>query len=84
MPVREVQLTDDLDSFVSAEVENGHFRDADHLMAVALRTLRDTQMDYEQKMAQLCAALDDGLASGVYEGDAFEDVRRELDLPPFA
>ena len=41
----------------------------------------DYEPDEEEKLAALRAAIDEGLASGVVEGDVFERVRQHLGLP---
>lgn len=35
----------------------------------------------QEKLQALRAAIEDGIAGGVYDGDAFNDVRSELGLP---
>jgi antitoxin ParD1/3/4 len=47
----------------------------------ALRTLEREEREYEAKLAALRSALQEGDASGVFEGDAFASVREELKLP---
>ncbi len=42
--------------------------------------LEREECDEEAKEAYLEQALEEGFASGVYKGDAFADVRRELGL----
>jgi Arc/MetJ-type ribon-helix-helix transcriptional regulator len=45
-----------------------------------LRTLEREEQEYEAKLAALRAAIDEGDASGVAEGDVFKRVRRTLKL----
>jgi len=46
-----------------------------------LRTLEREEQQYEAKLAVLRAAIDEGDASGVAEGDVFGRVRKALKLP---
>ena len=80
MPTRNVNLTKELDSFVVARVESGRFENASEVGRAALRTLERDERLYETKLAALRAAIDEGDASGVVEGDVFVEVRKELKL----
>jgi antitoxin ParD1/3/4 len=80
MPTRNVNLTKELDSFVVARVESGRFENASEVVRAALRTLERDERLYESKLAALRAAIDEGDASGVVEGDVFVEVRKELKL----
>jgi Arc/MetJ-type ribon-helix-helix transcriptional regulator len=46
----------------------------------ALRTLEREERVFEAKLAALRAAIDEGDASGVAEGDVFAQVREALNL----
>jgi len=46
----------------------------------ALRTLEREERLYEAKLKALRAAIDEGDASGIAEGDVFEQVREALQL----
>ena len=75
MPTRNVNLTQELDSFVLARVESGRFENASEVVRAALRTLEREERLYEAKLEALRAAIDEGDASGVAEGDVFAQVR---------
>ncbi len=81
MPTRNVNLTDELDSFVSAKIESGRYENASEVVRAALRTLEREEMQFEAKLTALRAAIDEGDASGVAEGDSFGRVRQKLQLP---
>jgi antitoxin ParD1/3/4 len=81
MPTRNVNLTDELDSFVLSRIENGRYENASEVVRSALRMLEREEQQYEAKLAALRAAIDEGDASGIAEGDVFERVRRSLRLP---
>jgi len=80
MPTRNVNLTDELDRFVLAKVESGRYENASEVVRAALRTLEREEQEYEVKLARLRAAIDEGDASGVAEGNPFERVRTRLKL----
>jgi len=80
MPTRNVNLTQELDSFVLARVESGRFENASEVVRAALRTLEREERLYEAKLSALRAAIDEGDASGIAEGDVFAQVRETLHL----
>ena len=80
MPTRNVNLTPELDRFVLARVESGKFDNASEVVRAALRTLEREERVFELKLAALRSAIDEGDASGVAEGDVFEQVRETLNL----
>lgn len=81
MPTRNVNLTDELDRFVTAKVKSGRYENASEVVRAALRALERDEREYKAKLAALRAAIDDGEASGVATGDVFNRVRRALKLP---
>jgi antitoxin ParD1/3/4 len=80
MPTRNVNLTDELDSFVLAKVKSGRYENASEVVRAALRTLEREERQYEAKLAALRTAIDEGDASGVAAGNSFERVRQTLKL----
>jgi antitoxin ParD1/3/4 len=80
MPTRNVNLTDELDSFVLAKVESGRYENASEVVRAALRTLEREEQQFEAKLAALRPAIDEGDASGIAEGNPFTRVRRTLKL----
>lgn len=81
MPTRNVNLTEKLDRYVLAKVKSGRYENASELVRAALRTLEREEQEYEARLAGLRAAIDDGDASGIAEGNAFARVRAALHLP---
>jgi len=81
MPTRNVNLTDELESFVMAKVEGGRYENASEVVRAALRTLEREERQFEAKLAALRAAIDEGDASGVSANGSFNRVRRALRLP---
>ena len=81
MPTRNVNLTEELDRFVLTKVESGRYENASEVVRAALRTLEREEQQYEVKLSALRAAIDEGDASGITEGDSFARVRKTLKLP---
>jgi len=81
MPTRNVNLTDELDSFVLAKVKSGRYENASEVVRAALRTLEREERQYEAKLAALRTAIDEGDASGIAVGNSFDRVRQTLKLP---
>ena len=80
MPTRNVNLTEELDSFVLTKVKGGRYENASEVVRAALRTLEREDQEYEAKLAGLRAAIDEGDASGTAEGDVFARVRETLNI----
>ncbi|MGA2252626.1 type II toxin-antitoxin system ParD family antitoxin [Terracidiphilus sp.] len=76
MPTRNVNLTPELDRFVLSRVESGRYENASEVVRAALRTMEREEQVYEQKLTALRAAIQEGLASGVFEGDGFAEARK--------
>jgi len=81
MPTRNVNLTDELDRFVAKKVKTGRYENASEVVRAGLRTLEREEQQYEAELAALRAAIDEGDASSVAEGDVFGRVRKALKLP---
>jgi len=81
MPTRNVNLTDELDRFVLEKIESGRYENASEVVRAALRTLEREELKYQAKLAAIRAAVDEGDASGIAEGNVFARVRNSLNLP---
>jgi antitoxin ParD1/3/4 len=82
MPTRNVNLTQELDSFLLSRVQSGRYENASEVVRAALRTLEREERVYEAKLQVLRAAIDEGDRSGLAEGDVFAQVREALKLTP--
>ena len=71
MPTRNVNLTEELDRFVLKKVKTGRYENASEVVRAALRTLEREEHEYEEKLAVLRAAIDEGDASGIAEDGRF-------------
>ena len=81
MPTRNVNLTDELDTFVRSRVASGKYENASEVVRAALRNLERDDNHYEAQMSALRTAIDQGDVSGVASGDPFARVRLALGLP---
>jgi antitoxin ParD1/3/4 len=81
MPTRNVNLTPELEHFVVTKVKSGRYENASEVVRAGLRTLEREEQQYEAKLAALRAAIDEGDASGIAEGNVFGRVRKALKLP---
>jgi antitoxin ParD1/3/4 len=81
MPTRNVSLPEKLDQFITAKVESGDYANASEVMRTALRVLERDEREYEEKLAALRAAIDEGLASGIAEPGVFSRIRKKHGLP---
>jgi antitoxin ParD1/3/4 len=81
MPTRNVNLTEELDRFVSEKVDSGKYENASEVVRAGLRALDMHERRYEAKLAVLRAAIDDGLRSRIVEGDPFTRIRKKYNWP---
>jgi antitoxin ParD1/3/4 len=79
MPTRNVSLTKELDQFVASRVKGGMYANASEVMRTALRIMEREEREFEEKMAALRAAIEDGIASGVAEPGVFERLEAYID-----
>ncbi|HZT31699.1 MAG TPA: type II toxin-antitoxin system ParD family antitoxin [Bryobacteraceae bacterium] len=80
MPTRNVNLTDELDRFVTEKVKSGRYENASEVVRAALRTLEREEQEDAARLAALRAAIDEGDTSGAATGDVFARVRKTLKL----
>ena len=81
MPTRNINLTAELDRFVATKIKSGRYENASEVVRAGLRNLEREERQYELKLAALRAAIDEGDASGVAQGNVFRRVRKDLKLP---
>ena len=81
-PLTPADLPEDLARFVEARIAAGLSADAEDALRAGKAALEAEQRRRDAKLAKLREAIDEGDASGVFEGDAFASVRAELGLPP--
>ena len=81
VPTRNVNLTPELDQFISAKVEAGLYANASEVMRAALRLLEQNERENEIRIAALRVAIDKGIIGGVAEPGAFARVRKRHNVP---
>jgi len=77
MPTRNVNLTEEMDQFVSSRIESGRYESASEVVRAALRTLEREELEHEAKVVALRSAIDEGEASGIAADGVFARVRRK-------
>lgn len=73
MPTRNVNLPKALDRFVASRVKSGNYANASEVMRTALRLLERDEREYEEKLASLRTAIQEGDAGGAVDGEEFFD-----------
>ena len=81
MPTRNVNLTPELDLFITTKVDTGLYANASEVMRTALRLLERDERENEAKLAALRVAIDVGLASEVAASGVFQRIREKHGLP---
>lgn len=80
VPTRNVNLTDELDRFISTKIESGRYENASEVVRAALRSLERDEQQFEARLASLRVAIDEGDASGLAGDGVFAQVRHSLNL----
>jgi antitoxin ParD1/3/4 len=80
MPTRNVNLPKALDRFVASRVKSGSYANASEVMRSALRLLERDEREYEEKLAALRTAIQEGLDSGVAQPGVFSRMRKKHGL----
>lgn len=74
--IEAADLPEDIARLAEAQVAAGRFASVEEVVRAGVEAIATV----EQKRAAIRAALAEGEASGVFEGDAFASVRAELGL----
>ena len=80
MPTRNVNLTEELDRFVSAEVKSGRYDNASEVVRAGLRVLEREEQLHQAELARLREAIEEGDRSGIAGGNPFGRVRGKLKI----
>ena len=81
MPTRNINLTPELDHFITGRVDSGLYANASEVMRAALRLLEREEKEQEEKMRALRTAIKKGMASRVAEPGVFSRLRKKHGLP---
>jgi antitoxin ParD1/3/4 len=82
MPTFPIDLSPELDSFVRDRVKSGRFVSVSEVVSTALKAMEQKEQYSAERLEALRAAIDEGDASGIAEGDVFAQIRAELQLSP--
>jgi antitoxin ParD1/3/4 len=82
MPTRNVNLTPELDRFITTRVKQGRYENASEVVRAALRSLDRDERAFKAKLVALRNAVEEGDASGIAEGDVFARVLDRLKHSP--
>jgi len=81
--MRQVDLPDEVVRLAEAQVAAGRAKSIEDVVRAGVDALMvRNQERYEAELAKLREAIDEGDASGVFEGDPFAEVRCRRGLPP--
>jgi putative addiction module CopG family antidote len=77
-----INLPDDVVRAAQAQVTAGRAGSIEEVLRAGIEALelRDQEL-YDEKLAKLRAAIDEGDASGTFDGDPFAHVRAKYGLP---
>jgi len=78
MPTRNINLTPEMDRFVSQKIECGQYANASEVLRAGLRVLERSDREDQLKLEALRAAVLAGEVSGVAEGDVMGEVRERI------
>jgi antitoxin ParD1/3/4 len=76
----QVDLPEELVRLAEAQVAAGRAASIEDVLRAGVAALDREQRRHDAKMAKLRAAVDEGDASGVFEGDPFAEVRARYGL----
>ena len=70
-----ITLGEHFDHYIAEQLASGRYRTASELIRESLRMHEEREV----KIAAMRAAIEEGVASGIYENFSFEELNRELD-----
>lgn len=76
-PLTLADLPEEAVRFARKQISTGRFPSVDALIIAGMNALQEVD---EAKLAALRAAIDEGEASGIAEGDSFARVRTQLGI----
>lgn len=78
MPTRNINLTPQMDKFVSKMIKKGHYANASEVMRAGLRALEMDELENKAKIEALRAALKAGEESGTAEDGVFDRLEEYI------
>jgi len=83
MAIQLVDASAEFASFAAEQVKSGRYANAREVLD-AIKAALAREERYQEKLAYLRQAIQEGVDSGVAEGDVFARVRERAGLPPRA
>jgi putative addiction module CopG family antidote len=80
MATRSFGVTAEFEEFVAEQVKSGRFADAREVLEAAKAALAREATDDDLDVEYVRQAIEEGEASGIYEGDVFADIRKKYGL----
>jgi len=81
MATQSISLSIEFEEYAAELVKSGRYATAAEVLHAATQALKREECDDAAKLQLLLKALDEGEASGIYEGDIFADLRAKYGLP---
>lgn len=78
MPTRNINLTPEMDKYVTTRIESGRYANASEVLRAGLRALEEDEAEDKAKLEALRAAIIEGEASGVAEDGVIERILDDL------
>jgi len=82
MATRSASLSAEFEEFAAEQVKSGRYADAREVLEAAKGALAREAADDDLDIEYVRQAIEEGDASGIYEGDVFADLRAKYNLPP--
>jgi putative addiction module CopG family antidote len=81
MPAETVSPKADFEEFAAEQVKSGRYASAAEVYRAAKGALLREAADDDLDIEYVRQAIEEGEASGIYEGDVFADIRAKYNLP---
>jgi antitoxin ParD1/3/4 len=78
MPTRNINLTQQMDSYVDAKIQSGEYANASEVLRAGLRALEQAEREDLARLEALRSAVSAGEASGIADGNVLGDVRERI------
>jgi antitoxin ParD1/3/4 len=78
MPTRNINLTQQMDSYVDAKIQSGEYANASEVLRAGLRALEQAEREDLARLEALRSAVSAGELSGIAEGDVLGEVRERI------
>jgi antitoxin ParD1/3/4 len=78
VPTRNIHLSAELDAYVDERVKSGQYANASEVLRAGLRQLQQSELEDRAKIEALRTAIQNGIDSGVAEGDVLGRLRQRV------